>query len=438
MNYPRLLLVSSSLFNPFSGGGITLVNLFKGWPEKRIAAVHTETYPLDTTICSHNYALDAKELGWFWPLNHILSARKLERKNSNNAEIPANNIQNTVAHVSAYWRIFRFVNRLIASEGLQDYITITASLKNWVTDFQPDVIYTLLGSLGYMRLVSALVEITGAKLVIHMMDDWPSVRYRQGQLAGIFRRQMETELDRIIQKATVCMGISPAMCETYQQRYGKEFLSYSNALDLTKWMRYSRQAWSTKTNLQILYSGSILKEAQLASLLDIAQAVELLNQQGMAIAFDIHTPMPFDATYQADFVAFSHTHLKLPLDDAAVASAMAAADLLVLPVNFDAHTQHYVRYSNPTKLPAYMISGTPILAYGPEGVDQIDRAARDGWGYVVNERSIEGMADAICELTQNIVLREKIGRKAQYVAQRDHDATKVRSSFQEMLRHVAF
>jgi glycosyltransferase involved in cell wall biosynthesis len=437
MGYPRLLLVSSSLFNPFSGGGITLTNLFKGWPENRIAAVHTETYPLDTTICSHNYALVAKELGWFWPLNHILSARKLGRENSNNAEITANNIQNTIAHVSVYRRIFRFVNRLIANEGFQDYVTVTAPLKRWVTDFQPDIIYTLLGSLGYMRLVRELVNLTGAKLVIHMMDDWPSVRYRQGVLSGIFRRQMEIELNQIIKNTTLCMGISPAMCKAYQQRYGREFFSYSNALDMAVWMRFAKQDWQRNDPVEIMYSGAILNEAQLSSLLDICRAVEALNQQGLDVVFSIHTPQPFRDVHQTDFDDFSHTSLNVPLNNDDVAGAMSAADILALPVNFDRHTRRYVRYSNPTKIPAYMISGTPILAYGPLGVDQIDRAERDGWGYVVSDQGVENVVSAIRELVQSPALREKIGREAQHVAQRDHDIITVSRSFQEKLKRAA-
>ena len=35
-NYPRILIIGPP-FNNFTGGGITLSNLFKGWPKDRIA-----------------------------------------------------------------------------------------------------------------------------------------------------------------------------------------------------------------------------------------------------------------------------------------------------------------------------------------------------------------------------------------------------------------
>jgi len=442
MDCPRLLMVSSSLFNSFSGGGITLTNLFKGWPEERIAAVHTETFPLDRRICSHTYALSPKELGWFWPLNQVFAGMKqkqissLFRAGVSSQFVERSVLQSATTKREIARRFLRSVIRLIASEGLQDHVTISDALKSWVLDFQPDVIYTLLGSLGYVRLVKELAKLTGAKVAVHMMDDWPSVRYRQGVLAGIFHHQMEIELKQIFQEASVCMGISPAMDDAYQQRYGREFLSYSNALDTTAWMQFARQDWDIRTPLQILYSGSILKEAQLASLLDVCSAVEILNQQGIAAKFVIHTPRPCFDEYQTYFNNFSNCKLKDPLDDAEVANAMALADILALPVNFDLHTRRYVRYSNPTKLPAYMISGTPILAYGPRGVDQIDRAERDGWGYVVENQGVENLVLAIQEIARKLDLRKKIGRRAQEVAQRDHNVGTVRNSFQETLKQA--
>ncbi len=39
-NYPRILIFGPP-FNNFTGGGITLSNLFKGWPKDRIAVAST-------------------------------------------------------------------------------------------------------------------------------------------------------------------------------------------------------------------------------------------------------------------------------------------------------------------------------------------------------------------------------------------------------------
>jgi len=436
MKYPRVLIVNSDIFNSYSGGGITLTNLFRGWPKAKIAAAHMESYVLDKSICENYYRLGFMEYGHVWPISMFEQKLWGKQREQLNTLLSDERMSTDDFRVTKIRMPLKSIYKVLSADGLRHRGIVSAQLRSWAQAFCPDIIYTQLGSLGFIRLVSKLNIQTRANMVIHMMDDWPSVRYRQGLLSGIFCRQMDVELLRVIQDAAVCMGISPAMGEAYQQRYGREFLSYSNALDTTAWMRLAKQDWNIDAPIKILYSGAILREAQLASLLEICRAVELLNQQRIAVEFIIHTPWPFRDAHQADFGGFAHVTLNGPLDDDTIASSLASADILALPVNFGQHTRRYVRYSNPTKLPAYMISGTPILAYGPRGVDQIDRAARDGWGYVVSEQGIENIISAIQELVQNPALREEIGREAQDVARRDHDVAVVRLSFQEAIQRA--
>lgn len=39
LDYPRVLIVGQA-FNLSAGGGITLSNLFAGWPKDRMATIH--------------------------------------------------------------------------------------------------------------------------------------------------------------------------------------------------------------------------------------------------------------------------------------------------------------------------------------------------------------------------------------------------------------
>ena len=48
-------------------------------------------------------------------------------------------------------------------------------------------------------------------------------------------------------------------------------------------------------------------------------------------------------------------------DDAVYFRTLAAADILSLPVNFDARSIRYIRLSMPTKIPSYLLIGTPVL-----------------------------------------------------------------------------
>ena len=46
-----MLVVTCNNFNLVNGGGITLTNLFRGWPHERIANVHDDAMPDDRRVC---------------------------------------------------------------------------------------------------------------------------------------------------------------------------------------------------------------------------------------------------------------------------------------------------------------------------------------------------------------------------------------------------
>jgi len=84
----------------------------------------------------------------------------------------------------------------------------------------------------------------------------------------------------------------------------------------------------------------------------------------------------------------------------------------------------------PTKIPAYLVSGTPILVYGPQAVAQVRYAQEAGWGHVVCRKGVEHLIQGVRELVGDGALRETLSRTAKGTAQRNHDTTDVRRRFQ--------
>lgn len=68
-DYPRILVVTGNNFNLVTGGGITLTNLFRGWPADRLANLHDDATPVDRTVCRNFYRLTEEEIRWVWPFS---------------------------------------------------------------------------------------------------------------------------------------------------------------------------------------------------------------------------------------------------------------------------------------------------------------------------------------------------------------------------------
>jgi len=91
----------------------------------------------------------------------------------------------------------------------------------------------------------------------------------------------------------------------------------------------------------------------------------------------------------------------------------------------------------PTKVPAYMASGTPILIYGPAGIATARYAEREGWGHVLSSPGLAALQKTLLWLMDEQATRERLGRRAQKLACEHHDAARVRPAFQMALSQAA-
>ena len=109
-----------------------------------------------------------------------------------------------------------------------------------------------------------------------------------------------------------------------------------------------------------------------------------------------------------------------------------------MPVDFTKVSIERMRYSMFAKIPAYMMSGTPILVYGPPEVASVEYAIKNKWAYVVAKKDEKALKDAIIDLASNPTLRERLRRRAQEIGIRDFDANKIRQRFHTALAKAAF
>jgi glycosyltransferase involved in cell wall biosynthesis len=224
------------------------------------------------------------------------------------------------------------------------------------------------------------------------------------------------------------------MAEAYQKRYGQPFFAIQNTIDVAALEFYAKQPATVGRPVRVAYIGSIFPFAQLDSLVDICRAVQQLRNDGLDIRMEIYSPTFLSAKYRDQLVAGDAVDLYDTIqDDNVFFSTLQAVDVLALPVNFDDYTHDYIRYSMPTKVPAYLTIGTPILAYGPADVAQIAYASTAGWGLTVTQRSHDLLCEALRTLASDKDLRVRLSHQARQTALACHDSTIVRAQFQTVL-----
>jgi glycosyltransferase involved in cell wall biosynthesis len=433
-NSLRVLIVGQS-FDQVTGGGITLSNLFKGWPKKSLAVVSQIIYPPNWDVCNQYYRIGEEEsrliapLRWIWPYQKYSGHLIPKYLGTESASVAINYNLNAE---SGLVKVIHKITQFIGFQEIIRQIKLSPKLLAWLNDFRPDLIYTQASSLHSIRLVKKLTDYYQVPVVIHMMDDWPSTVYKNRLLSLYLRWRIGSEFLQLLKLSSGLMGISEKMCLAYQERYGYTFIPFQNPLDLNIWRRHARKDWTASIPFKLMYRGRIGRSIR-SSLVDVCDVVYSLCQHGLAIRFDVYiTPFADESArklFERPNCVFVHPATSI--DE--VPKSLAAADLLVLCYDFDPSSKQFIRYSLPTKIPEYMASGTPVLVYSPADTTVVEYAIQSKWGYVVSEESEAAIKDAILNLMNNKSLREKLGIQSMKMAAQNHEGNKVREGFRKAL-----
>jgi glycosyltransferase involved in cell wall biosynthesis len=431
--------VVGQAFNHESGGGITLSNLFAGWPKDRLASTPHAGQPVDDDVCERRYVLGRDEAVWSWPLS--LVRRRTTSPSGADAQQPATTA-GAPASPSGAGGPARLLHAGVDALGIRDELRtlrLSEPLRAWIQEFSPDIVYSLLGDLPTMALVDRISREFGTPVVIHMMDDWPGSLYRTGAMQNVVRRHMDRKLRSLVNGASSLLAISDAMAEEYGDRYGRAFVGIHNPVDLERWDALASQEATIPADaaagMRIMYAGRVGR-ANADSIGDVAGSVGAMVAVGARIGMDIYTG-DWSRPDVALLGGLAGVCVHPGVAYERIPSLMRATDVLLLPLDFDAEATGFARLSMPTKVSEYLASGRPTLTYAPAGSAATEYARAGGWSLVVDRRDPSALRDALATLAGDPALRDEMGARARLCAETHHDARRVREQFRAALEHGA-
>jgi glycosyltransferase involved in cell wall biosynthesis len=432
MQFPKVLIIGQS-FNKKTGGGVTLTNLFTGWPVDKIAVTSNSNMAasLDTTVCSTYYQLGYNGKMHPFPLNLVLPKVYTGLLPIQQQTAVVGNAHPTQG--GKFKHIYKILTMLLHFTGLYNVfykVPISDDFAKWLKAYNPDVIYAQMDTLESIKLTGDIQKLTNKPLVIHMMDDWPTTVSKPGILYWYWKKVIDKEFRKLLSRCAVLMSIGDAMSDEYKERYGHAFVPFHNPIDVNFWKPATVKDYTVKNKFTILYAGRIGFGIE-SSIIEIAQAVEAAVATHPNIVFEIQTP---DGEALAGKVNIGNNiKLVTPTAYSELPAKFSGVDLLLLPQDFDNKSVNFLRYSYPTKASEYMISGTPILVYGSTTTGLTQHALKYKWGYVVVENNKEALVKAILDLYENGALKQQLAKRAQEYAMANEDAVKVREKFKQSL-----
>jgi glycosyltransferase involved in cell wall biosynthesis len=432
----RKVLIFGQPFNFSSGGGITLSNLFKLWPKENIAVLYAPWGDDDytTDICGTYYQIGNEEHSWHFPFNLFKSGFPVSGLKSDK-EHPSIQDSRPKRNILKQFIAQKFVSPFVEWLGLDHInseIHISERLKEWLSEYKPDILYLQVSSLEGIRFGCILTDYLKIPSIVHMMDDWPSTISRSGPLKRYWQSKINGELLQLFGKVEVHLSISDAMTEEYKERYKKTFIPFHNPIDTERWLLHSKKDYSIdRSYIKILYSGRI-GTGITSSILDVASAIDSVSSDELNIKLHIQTTT-HEPEIIRQLVRFKCIVMNPVAEYNRIPEIFSDADILLLANDFAPRAEKFLKLSMPTKASEYMISGVPVLVYAPESVAVSKFFSINNCGHCLNSDLRENIVSAIMYLIDNKDYREFLGRRAVALAIERFDSGNVRISFHSVL-----
>lgn len=364
----RILFVSASPLRREYSIGNTFLNLFADEKNVEMASVYTKG------------GLPEKGISEAFLISEKMILKNILKRNTEPGErIPQEKIiSQTAEHIdNQYFRkdtlAFFHKHRWTIFFWLQDVLWETGKWKTkkieeFVCDYRPDVIFTLLSDTKYLnQLILHIKKISNAPLIVYAWDNnysyrigvWSPFRYIDRFINRIYMRKLVNEAE--------CLYV---ISETQKEEYEQIFTPPCKIL--TKSADFSKEApqWpAPEETVRLLYAGN-LGAGRWKSLALIAEAVERLNNEGYSVALDTYTATPQTAKMQK---ALNRPGCRLhgAVSYAQVLELQKTADVLIHAEGLSLKSRLAVHQSFSTKLVDYFAFGKCIFAVGTPDVASI-------------------------------------------------------------------
>ena len=401
--------------------------LFSAFPADALFSIHIDGHAVDRGRVGAAHRVSYDEVQYAQPLNAV---RTLGRTIARTRRAPAGAADASVTATSS-------AGGMAIASGLRTLldhacvIRLRPGVLSDIRAFKPDVLYGWFGDPLWGRSMMRLASEIRVPYVIHFMDNQvglpPGGAWAARLAAHLFRRQVA----RAVAGAAGVVAISDAMADAYGRQWRRPLAVFHNAVDPTGWP--APEPREPNAVFDLAFTGSI-ESGQLAGLLDVAQAVERLRAESGAVRLVLYLTDEVKRRVQEHFAALPGVEIRPHPPAEGLRAALARADALILAYGFEPRTIEYYRYSFPTKLVPYMLSGTPILAYGSASIAPIDYVVKGGWARVLATKSPGALATELRDLMRSPADRLRLGRLAHQAACREHDQSIVAARFREYLR----
>jgi glycosyltransferase involved in cell wall biosynthesis len=278
----------------------------------------------------------------------------------------------------------------------------TGRAERQVERFRPEAVLTVAHGISW-RIAASVASRSDIPLHLIVHDD----RNAWGPEVPLLRSVADRTFGSVYHFASSRLCVSPYMRESYRIRYGVvgQVLYPLRAANLPEFKAPPPPRATDR--LTIGFAGSMNH----MTLPGLQALLPLLKPLGLKlIIYSPDTRVPFDSMDPVE----SGVRVLAPLPPRDLVTRLREeADILFLPMSFDALNRPNNEHSFPSKLTDYTATGLPILVWGPSSCSAVRWAMENpGVAQVVDVNDPQCLMDALLSLVREPSLRASLGSRA--------------------------
>lgn len=381
---PRLVHAGVKPIGTADSSGVTLASVLEDWPQNALLQVCLRDAPVDRDFGSL-YVMPPNT----YPLNRLAHAILRGRTIRANHHQMHNAVANDHTSVTLKTRM-KMLARDINDIGP---VHVNRSFRSALTDFRPELVHSLLGTVREMRVTLALSESLNIPILPHFTDDWPSTIYGDGQLLGYPRWEARRLLSRILERSPVLLTIGSDMAAEFSSRYGKRTAVVGNC-------SMTRPEPAESTGNVMVYAGGLhLGRAEVIG--KIADIVDASGNPGR-LTIDLFTSANDLELAQNLEKRHKCINSRGTMPPSSIVQRLSSSAAALFVESAEQRILDYTRLSVSTKVPEYLASLSPIVAVGPRSQSSVSELLKAPQTIYAGDGSDRNaLASAVATLTSD-------------------------------------
>lgn len=416
---PKVLVIGINAWRT-EGTTHTLMDIFSNWDADKLALIYTRSDFPNTSVCNHFFQISEAQVlkSVFKPwmkVGRVVSNQLVDKYDK---DVCTEHRRYSLAHKKKS-SLLPLLREVVWKLGKWK----STSLKKFVLDFNPDIIFIPIYPTVYMgRIQQYIAKLTGKPTVCYLADDNYSYDACQSVCDYIHRFWLRKKVAPLAKNCKEMFVIVDKEKEETDKLFG------TNSTILTKSIDFSNLKYKYKkpnTPLKFVYTGSLIigRDKTIALL---ANSINDLNKNGIKAELYIYSQTtPTDTILKQ--INSGSSHFCGKVDRKKTLEIIREADVVVFAEALEGKSANVARLSFSTKITDYLSCGKCILAIGNDYIAPIDYLQRNDAAIIAHNS--QEIREKTCDIINNPSLLDTYGQKAFSCAVKNHDKQLVSQRF---------